>query len=134
MDFLKLNELLEQNSFANYIGMELVEIGEGYAIGRIPLATQHTNIYQGMHGGCSYALADTVAGIAAATCGRYVTTINGTMNYLLPVVDTKYVRCRADVVRQGNRIAVLDVKILNDQEEILCNGSFTYYCTNKEIK
>lgn len=130
----KLHELIERNPFANHIGMELLEVEKGFAKGCIRLEKEYTNIYGGMHGGCSYALADTLAGIAAASYGRYVTTVGGSMNYLLPVADTEYVYCEAKAVRQGKTVGVYDVVITNDAGDILCNGSFTYYRLKKEIE
>lgn len=129
----KLYEIAEKNAFAAYIGMELLEVEVGYAKGRIRLDKQHKNIYEGMHGGCAYALADTLAGIAAATYGSYVTTVNGTMNYLLPIKDTQYVHCEAKAVRQGGKIGVYDTVITNDAGETLGTASFTYYNLKKRI-
>ena len=39
--------------------MELLEVTEGYALGRIRLAKQYENIYGGMHGGCAYSVSYT---------------------------------------------------------------------------
>ena len=96
----KLNQLLEKNLFAQLLGMELLEVREGYAYGRMRMDEHFTNIYGGMHGGCAYALADTLAGLAASTYGNYVTTIDGKMNYLEAVKDTGYVYGEAEVQRQ----------------------------------
>lgn len=134
VDRKKMDELIESNAFARYIGMELTRVEQGYAEGRIRMEKRHTNVYEGMHGGCVYALADTIAGIAAATCGRYVTTLSGGMNYMLPIKDTEYVICKARTIRQGGRIAVLDVAVENEKGEILSNGSFNYYCTGKKLE
>ena len=134
VDKEKLDGLIAGNAFARYIGLELTGVAAGYAEGRIRMEDYHTNVYEGMHGGCVYALADTIAGIAAATCGRYVTTLSGGMNYMLPVKDTEYVVCKARTVRQGGRIAVLDVVVENDGGDILSNGSFNYYCTAKKLE
>lgn len=128
-----LFKLAEMNPFAKYIGIELLEIEEGYAKGRIKLEQKDTNIYGGMHGGCSYALADTLAGIAAATYGSYVTTISGNMNYLLPIKDTTYVNCEAKAVRQGGKVGVYEVTVTDDAGTPLSTGSFTYYKLNQEI-
>ena len=83
--FEDMKEIVRKNPFAQHIGMELLEVTEGYALGRIRLAKQYENIYGGMHGGCAYSLADTLSGIAASTYGEYVTTLDASMNYLLPV-------------------------------------------------
>ena len=63
--FEDMKEIVRKNPFAQHIGMELLEVTEGYALGRIRLAKQYENIYGGMHGGCAYSLADTLSGIAA---------------------------------------------------------------------
>ena len=79
--FEDMKEIVRKNPFAQHIGMELLEVTEGYALGRIRLAKQYENIYGGMHGGCAYSLADTLSGIAASTYGEYVTTLYASMNY-----------------------------------------------------
>lgn len=132
MAFEEMNDIIERNPFAKYIGMELLEIKEGFALGRINFEKQHENIYGGMHGGCAYSLADTIAGIAASTYGEYVTTLDASINYLLPVENTEYVYCRAKVLRHGKKISVIRVEIMNDAKTILIDGSFTFYNLGKK--
>lgn len=132
MTLNEMNEIVERNPFAKYIGMELLEVREGYASGRISFEKQYENIYGGMHGGCAYSLADTLAGIAASTYGEYVTTVNASMNYLLPVENTEYVNCKAQVLRHGRKVSVIRVEISNDSGTILIDGSFTFYNLGKK--
>ena len=108
----KLNRLLEKNPFAQLLGMELLEVREGYAYGRMRMDEHFTNIYGGMHGGCAYALADTLAGLAASTYGNYVTT---------------------EVQRQGGRIGVYTVKLMDENQKVLVTADFTYYRTGQAI-
>lgn len=129
----KLNQLLEKNPFAQLLGMELLEVREGYAYGRMRMDEHFMNIYGGMHGGCSYALADTLAGVAASTYGNYVTTIDGKMNYLEAVKDTGYVYGEAEVQRQGGRIGVYTVKLMDENQKVLVTADFTYYRTGQAI-
>ena len=124
-------EIVRKNPFAQHIGMELLEVTEGYALGRIRLAKQYENIYGGMHGGCAYSLADTLSGIAASTYREYVTMLDASMNYLLPVEHTEYVYCKARVLRHGRKITVVRVELLNDEQTLLIDGSFTFYSIRK---
>ncbi len=119
--------IVEKNPFCEYIGMEVMEVAEGYALGRVHFEDKHKNFYGGMHGGCSYALADTIGGIAAITYGKNVTTVSSSMNYLLPVKDTEYVYCEARVLRHGRKLSVFQVSILNDEKKLLVEGTFSYY-------
>lgn len=134
IDKEKVQAIISKNPFSQLLGLELIELSEGYAKGRIPMKKEFGNIYGGMHGGCAYALADTIAGIAAATYGNYVTTIDGRMNYLLPVKDTEYVYCKAKVVRQGGTIGVYQAEITDDGGKLLDTADFTYYRMNAEIE
>ena len=129
--FEDMKEIVRKNPFAKHIGMELLEVTEGYALGRIRLAKQYENIYGGMHGGCAYSLADTLSGIAASTYREYVTMLDASMNYLLPVEHTEYVYCKARVLRHGRKITVVRVELLNDEQTLLIDGSFTFYSIRK---
>ena len=127
-----IEDVVADNPFSQYIGMEVLEVREGYALGRIHFEDRHKNIYGGMHGGCSYALADTIGGIAALTYGYYVTTVNSSMNYLSPIKDTENVYCEAQVIRHGKRISVFGVRVMNDEKQVLTDGCFTYYSLEKK--
>ncbi len=131
MDKENLERIMLESPFSKHIGMELMEVGEGYAMGRVKFGQKHENFYGGMHGGCAYALADTIGGVAALTYGRYVTTVNSAMSYLQPVKDTEYVYCEAKVVRYGGQLSVFSVSVMNDNMELLIDGDFTYYALNE---
>lgn len=125
--------IIEKNPFAQLLGMELLEVQEGYAYGRMRMDEHFFNIYGGMHGGCIYALADTFAGIAASTYGNYVTTIDGKMNYLEPVNDVSYVYCEVHVQRQGGKIGVYTATITDGADHLFASADFTYYRMSKSI-
>lgn len=122
-----LFKLYKDNPFNKHMNAELLEVEEGFAKGRIPMEKHHENLYQGMHGGCMYALADSISGIAAATCGHFVTTLNGNMNYLRPATKTSFVLCEATVLRSGRTISVVDYKLIGDDETVFATGTFNYY-------
>lgn len=59
-----LCQMIEKNTFAKTIGLEMLELREGYAEGRIPVKEESKNPLGTMHGGCLYSLADIVSGTA----------------------------------------------------------------------
>lgn len=123
----KMDEAINRNPFAKYLGMRLTKLEKGFARGTVPMKEEHCNVYGGMSGGCVYAMADTIAGIAAVTYGHMVTTLDSSFNYLEAIRDTKEVTCEARVVRHGGRITVLSVEVFDDKGKLVCNGGFTYY-------
>lgn len=125
--------IIERNPFAQLLGMELLEVQEGYVYGRMRMDEHFSNIYGGMHGGCIYALADTFAGIAASTYGSYVTTIDGKMNYLEPVNDVSHVYCEVHAQRQGGKIGVYTATITDGAGHLFATADFTYYRMSQSI-
>lgn len=131
----KLREItLSKNPFCQLLEMELLDAKEGYAIGRIPVKNDVMNMYGSVHGGASYALADTIGGIAATTYGNYVLTVDGKMNYLLQIKDTDYLYCEAKVVRQGHTIGVYQITFTNDQKEVVATADFTYFRLKHKVE
>ena len=47
-----LCQMIEENSFAKTIGLEMLELREGYAEGRSPVKEESKNPLGTMHGGC----------------------------------------------------------------------------------
>ena len=123
----ELRDIIKRNPFAQSIGMELLDAGEDRARARIRLQPQLENIYGGVHGGCAFALADTIAGIAASMRGAYVTTLQASMNYMRPVIQTEYLYCEAVIQRSGGKISVVRTELTDDSGSLLIDGSFTYY-------
>lgn len=115
------------NPYMKMLDMEFLEIGKGYAKGRIKLQPKHLNPYGSVHGGCLYSLADSVSGTAASTYGSLVSTITGTMNFIRPAMHTQYITCTATEVRQGKSVSVYNIEIVNDEGVLLENGTFTFY-------
>lgn len=133
MNIKDFEMIISENPFSTLMQMELVEVEDGYALGKMPFGNNCKNNYGGMHGGCIFSLADTIAGIAASTCGYYVTTVDADFHYLLPVKDTEYVWCKAKRIRQGRSIGVYEVQVFDDQERILDQGMFTYFKLDQKM-
>lgn len=125
-------ELLKQNPFAAILNMELLEVSEGFVKAKIPFQDKIQNIYGDFHGGALYSAADTLCGIAASTYGYYVTTVNGTIQYLKAGRNTEYVICEAKVIKPGRNISVVEFQVIDEREMLLNTGTFHFYNLRKQ--
>ena len=126
-------EFLKKDDFANSLGMEIIELTPDYGYVRIPLKKQYLNPYGSMHGGILYSIADIVAGTIGCLCGNYVSTISGTLNYLEPALNTTYVHCYVEKIREGKHILFFDVVLKNDDETVLDKGTFSFFKLDKKV-
>lgn len=126
--------MIEENTYAKTVGLEMLELREGYAEGRIPVKEESKNPLGTMHGGCLYSLADIVSGTAATLRGNYVTTVSGEFSYLRPAVDTEYVTAKAREIRFGKNLAVYRVDLVDDAGTVLDIATFTFFDLGKPVE
>ena len=131
MTELECSELLEKNPFARGLKLELLEIKEGYIKAKMPFDTSLTNVYGDLHGGALYAAADTLCGIAASTYGYYVTTVDGSIQYLKAGRNTDYVICEGKVIKPGMNLSVVNFTVEDAKGLLLNTGTFTFYNIKK---
>ncbi len=128
-----LRKVIEENYYMQFLGVELLKLQEGYSLARMKNRKELQNPYGMLHGGSLYSLADIVAGTAACMGGCYVTTVSGIMNFLMPADRTEYIYCEAKQLRMGRHLAVFEVKLKDDGENVLDSGEFTFFVTEHKV-
>lgn len=125
----KMIDALKKDEFAEYIGLEFLELDEIHAKARFLLKDGLKNPYGTAHGGVLYSVADIVAGSVACCSGFFQTTVSGNFNYMLPGKTKDYIYVSAQLVRRGSHLTVMDVKIFDDEERLINSGVFTFFKT-----
>jgi len=74
--------IYKQNPYVNLLDINLEQLDEGYAELSMPIMNKHTNLYNVAHGGALASLADTCMGVACATTGKKVVTLEMNMNFI----------------------------------------------------
>ena len=115
------------NYFASYINVEVTEITVGGAVGHIDVEQHHFNPIGSIHGGCLFALADTVGGAAACSHRRPCTTMNSTMNYLNAAIGMKRLTAVATEIKSGRKTSVIRIDLFDDTDRLLATVTNTYY-------
>ena len=118
--------------FHGGIGLKITAIENGFAEGEIPITPQMGNPIGSVHGGAYLALADNVAGAAAATSGHVVTTSSCHFNFLSAPKDASKLVCRANVIKDGKRLIVVETRIYDDSGRLL-NVALMEYAKLKEL-
>ncbi len=125
---MDLTETFDRMPFNEHLGIELLEAADGRAVGRLELGDVHSSNPERLiaHGGVAYALADTVGGAAAISANDRVTpTINMRIDYLSPATGGT-LRAEAEVVRNGNSVATVEVSVVDDDGVDIATGLGTY--------
>jgi acyl-CoA thioesterase len=79
MDALK--KFVENDNFAKYLGVEILEYSPGKAKARMELKSQHLNSAGTVHGGAIFSLADAVFSVASNSHGSIAMAINVSISF-----------------------------------------------------
>ncbi len=124
---MDLLEYFNGSPFRRLVGIEITEIGDGYAVGELPLREEHSSNNRTLvaQGGVAYTLADSVGGAAAVSKeGKPTPTIDFRIDYLNPGTDD--LRATGEVVRYGSGTAVVDVEVTDATERTVATGRGVY--------
>ena len=125
-DYRAAKYLGEEVGFSKDIGIEILELAEGYCVGRIKVEKRHLNPLNTVHGGVFFTLADTICGIAAASTGHGGPTVQGDMDYMR-AVRGKEIVCTARVTKTGSTLTWVDGVITDDTGREVTRTKFIYY-------
>lgn len=128
-----MTELLEtirkeaMKGYTEYSGIELTEVGEGYAAGRVVIEPQHLNPSGAVHGGIIFCLGDVIGGIACRMTDSLPVTVSSTISYMRPMLGDKVIYAEAKVLKSGKTTMFAEISILNEQKEEAVKLQAVYY-------
>lgn len=80
-----LSEFINRDSFAKHLGVEILEISDGMAKGKMYIRPHHLNSVGTVHGGVIFGLADAVFSAASNSHGTLAMAINVSISYFRAV-------------------------------------------------
>ena len=111
------------------LGFRLVEVEEGRVVMTAQLDERYNNGIGTVHGGYAATLLDTAMGSAVNSmmpAGRLMVTVEMKVNYVRSLRwQTGTVRCEANVLHVGGRVATAEGKITDDDGVLYAHGTTT---------
>ena len=131
-DEKRFQEMIDKSGYIRHLSIEILELRNDFAKGRMPFDEKYCNPYGSMHGGALYSLADTIAGTLADYAGCDVTTVEGGMHFLESARDTEYVYCEAVMKRCGKHLVTVDAQLKDDAGKLFACGTSTFFRLSKQ--
>jgi acyl-CoA thioesterase len=126
MDTAALREIFRQDRFAAYVGIEILEGGNGRARARLVIQPHHLNGLGTVQGGVLFTLADLVFAVAVNSHGVKATGLNASINWL-KAARGGTLFAEAVEVSCARRIATYAVRITDDQGALVATFHGTGY-------
>ena len=119
--------IYEQNPYLILLDMKLVKLDEGYAELSMPIMSKHTNLYHVAHGGALASLADTIMGVACATTGKKVVTLEMNINFIKSAVPQIGLKGIGKIIHNGKTTMVAEGQILDAENKLIATARGTFF-------
>ena len=111
-----------------HLDVEIIEIGDDFIVGRMPVVEKTKQPYGILHGGASCVLAESIGSTAAALtldgAKKYPVGIEINANHISSPTNG-HVYAKAVPVHVGGSTSVWNIDITDDQEKRVCYVRFT---------
>ncbi|MBN1887144.1 MAG: hydroxyphenylacetyl-CoA thioesterase PaaI [Thermoflexales bacterium] len=116
---------ISQDPFASFLGIELLELGEGYSKVTLAVGEHMLNFHGILHGGVVFSLADAAFGAAANSHGQVAVALNVSISFLAPVPLGSRLYAEASEEKLGRRTALYRLAVTTQGGELvaLCHGT-----------
>jgi acyl-CoA thioesterase len=114
----KIKKVLYNDKFAEYNGIELLDIGEGKARVKMEISENHLNGVGITHGGALFTLADYAFAAASNSYGMVAVAINASISYMKATSQGTLI-AEAQEVAKNPKLATYTVRITDETGDLV---------------
>jgi acyl-CoA thioesterase len=114
----KIKKVLHNDKFAEYNGIELLDIGEGKALVKMEISEYHLNGVGITHGGALFTLADYAFAAASNSYGTVAVAINANISYM-KATSQGILMAEAQEVSKNPKLATYTVRITDETGDLV---------------
>ncbi|AKU09588.1 hydroxyphenylacetyl-CoA thioesterase PaaI [Haloferax gibbonsii] len=116
-DYAEIRERASNDPYCGHVGIDLAEVGDGYAETTLTVAEDHLNFHGTPHGGAVYSLADAAFAAASNSHGDAAFALETNISYLAAAEVGETLRAVAEETHLGGRTAEYEVVVSDGDGE-----------------
>jgi acyl-CoA thioesterase len=127
-----VNKMYDSDWFSQWLGIERVELKEGYCVLRMTIRKEMLNGFAIAHGGITYSIADSALAFASNSHGRKSVSVETSISHTVSLKEEDVITATAEEMSLSNKIGVYHVTVKNQRDETVALFKGTVYRTSKE--
>lgn len=134
---LSLEEInrMNEGTMMEFLGIEYLEVGEGFVRARMFVKKELSQPYGMLHGGASMALAESIGGAGSACYvdmnDNIITGMQMSTNHVKSAMVGTYVYATATIIHKGRQTHVWNIDIRNENDEMVSTCRLTNFIRKK---
>jgi acyl-CoA thioesterase len=127
-----VDEMMNGDAFSQWLGIEILEITEGFCKLKMTVRDEMTNGFNIAHGGIAYSLADSCLAFAANADGIQAVSIETSISHTKKVASGDTLIATSKEMNKSNKTALYYITITNQDNLEVAHFKGTVYRTGKE--
>lgn len=128
-----VNHLLEKDLFSKWLGIEVLEIKEGYSKIKIIIRNEMVNGFGIVHGGVTFSLADSAFAFACNNRNNLSVALDTSINFMKPAHVGDVLTAEAKEIHNGKSTGLYQIFITNQNDHLIALFKGTCFRTNKKL-
>ena len=128
-----VDHMMENDAFSKWLGIELMEVTEGYSKVKMPVRKEMINGFGIVHGGIAFSLADSAFAFACNNRNNLSVALDVTISFTKAVNVGDILTAEAKEVHNGRSTGVYMVEVINQSGQLVALFRGTCFRTGKEL-
>ena len=128
-----VNQMMEEDLFSQWLGIEIIEIKEGYSKTKMTVRKEMINGLGVVHGGITFSFADSTFAFACNSRNNLSLALDTSINFLKPVNVDDLLVAEAKEIHNGKSTGLYQITVTNQHQHIVALFKGTCFRTGKEL-
>jgi acyl-CoA thioesterase len=121
-----IEKFIANDQLARHLGIEMMDFSEGKASAKMEITSHHLNSAGILHGGATFALADSVFAVASNSYGTLAVAINASVSFF-KAVRSGVIFAEAEEVSINAKLATYLIKVHDEKGDAIALFQGTVY-------
>ena len=127
-----INQMYNNDAFSQWLGIEIIDVKDGYCKLRMEVREEMLNGFQIAHGGIAYSLADSALAFASNSHGRKSLSLETSISHTISARAGDELTAITEELSLSDKIGVFLITIANQKNQQIGIFKGTVYRTSKE--
>lgn len=128
-----VNHMMDHDLFSQWLGIDLLEIKEGYSRIKMTVRKEMINGFNVVHGGIAFSLADSAFAFACNNRNNLSMALDTAINFTKPVAVGDVITAEALEIHNGRSTGLYHIRITNQQNEVVAFFKGLCFRTGKNL-
>ncbi len=128
-----VNHMMENDLFSQWLGIEVLDIKDGYSKIKMTVRKEMINGFGIVHGGIAFSLADSAFAFACNNRNNLSVALDTSINFIKPVHVGDVLIAEAKELHNGKSTGLYHITISNQNDHAVALFKGTCFRTNKTL-